>query len=93
MLWDTVIVPDRWFFSLAGEAFKTDAIDEEDSGDDRSYVQIVPRLRWQFSRQLALDISYRYRRTDPEGGLDNSAESNAGIIGLVFSFDKYAISR
>ena len=93
VLWDTVIVPDRWFFSLAGEAFKTDSIQEANSGDDRSYVQIVPRLRWQFSRQLALDISYRYRRNDPEGGLDNTAESNAGIIGLVFSFDRYAISR
>ena len=93
VLWDTVIVPDRWFFSLAGEAFKTDSIQEANSGDDRSYVQIVPRLRWQFSRQLALDISYRYRRNDPEGGLNNTAESNAGIIALVFSFDRYAISR
>jgi hypothetical protein len=93
VIWDTIIVPDRWFFSLAGEAFKTDSIDEEDSGDDRSYVQIVPRLRWQFSPQLALDISYRYRRNDPEGGVDNAADSNAGIIGLVFSFDRYAISR
>jgi hypothetical protein len=93
VLWDTIIVPDRWFFSLAGEAFKTDAIDEDDSGDDRSYVQIQPRLRWQFSRQLALDISYRYRRSDPEGGLDNTAESSAGIIGLVFTLDQYAISR
>ena len=93
VLWDTVIVPDRWFFSLAGEVFKTDSIQEANSGDDRSYVQIVPRLRWQFSRQLALDISYRYRRNDPEGGLDNTTESNAGIIGLVFSFDRYAISR
>jgi len=34
----------------------------------------------------------RYRRNDPEGGLDNTTESNAGIIGLVFSFDRYAIS-
>jgi hypothetical protein len=93
VLWDTVIVPDRWFFSLAGEAFKTDAIDKDDSGDDRSYVQIVPRLRWQFSRQLALDISYRYRRADLEGAVDNSAESNAGIIGLVFTLDQYSISR
>ena len=92
VLWDTVIVPDRWFFVLAGEAFRTDAIEQGDSGDDRSYAQIQPRLRWQFSRQLALDISYRYRVTNPEGP-DNTADSNAGIIGLVFFFDRYAISR
>ncbi|MGH8575402.1 MAG: hypothetical protein ACREXX_21725 [Gammaproteobacteria bacterium] len=93
VLWDITIVPDRWFFFLAGEAFKTDSIEKRDSDDDRSYVQIVPRLRWQFSPQLALDISYRYRRNDPEGGVDDAADSNAGIIGLVFSFDRYAISR
>ncbi len=95
VLWDTVIVPDRWFFSLAGQAFRTDSIDDEDSDDDRSYVQIVPRLRWQFSRQLALDISYRYRlnNQDRGPGTPDNADSNAGIIGLVFSFDRYAISR
>jgi hypothetical protein len=58
-------------------------------------VQIVPRLRWQFSRQLALDISYRYRlnNQDRGPGTPDNADSNAGIIGLVFSFDRYAISR
>ncbi|MGH8471855.1 MAG: hypothetical protein ACREVJ_05265, partial [Gammaproteobacteria bacterium] len=97
---DTVIVPDRWFFSLVGEAFRTDSIGQGvrtdsiqgDSGDDRSYLQIQPRLRWQFSRQLALDISYRYRVNDRDGP-DNTAESNAGIIGLVFTLDPYTISR
>ncbi|MBA2594336.1 MAG: hypothetical protein H0U97_19660 [Gammaproteobacteria bacterium] len=95
VLWDTIIVPDRWFFSLAGEAFKTDSIEEANSSDDRTYVQIVPRLRWQFSRQLALDISYRYRlnNQDRGPGTPDNAESNAGIIGLVFSFDRHAISR
>lgn len=92
VLWDTVIVPDRWFFSLAGAAFRTDSISQGEGGDDRSYLQIQPRLRWQFSRQLALDISYRYRVNDRDGP-DNTAESNAGIIGLVFNFDPYAISR
>jgi len=29
-------------FSLAGEAFKTDSIEQGNSGDDRSYVQFVP---------------------------------------------------
>ncbi len=91
--WDTVIVPDRWFFTLAAQAFKTDAIDDDDAGDDRGFVQIQPKVRWQFSPQLALDISYRFRRNDPEGGVDNAADSNAGIIGLAFSFDRYAISR
>jgi hypothetical protein len=95
VLWDTIIVPDRWFFSLAGEAFRTDSIEQGNSRDDRSYVQIVPRLRWQFSRQLALDISYRYRlnNQDRGPGTPDNADSNAGIIGLVFSFDRYAISR
>ncbi|MCA1851330.1 MAG: hypothetical protein LC647_02745, partial [Beggiatoa sp.] len=92
VLWDTVIVPDRWFFSLAGAAFRTDSISQGEGGDDRSYLQIQPRLRWQFSRQLALDISYRYRVNNRDGP-DNTAESNAGIIGLVFTLDPYAISR
>ena len=90
--WDLTIVPDRWFFSFAGQAFRTDSIGDEVSSDDRSYAQIVPRLRWQFSRQLALDISYRYRVNDRDGP-ENTAESNAGIIGLVFTLDPYTISR
>jgi hypothetical protein len=92
VLWDLTIVPDRWFFSLAGEAFRTDSISQGEGGDDRSYLQIQPRLRWQFSRQLALDISYRYRVNERDGP-DNTAESNAGIIGLVFTLDPYTISR
>jgi hypothetical protein len=98
VLWDLTIVPDRWFFSLAGQAFTLDSIADnggsasQRSSDDRSYAQIEPRLRWQFSRQLALDISYRYRVNNPDGP-DNTAESNAGIIGLVFTLDPYAISR
>ncbi len=92
--WDLEIVPSRLFFSLAGQAFKTEAIQEGDSNDDRTYVQIEPKLRWQFLPQLALNISYRYRRNDrDELGSANAGDSNAGIIGLVYTFDKYAMSR
>ncbi len=92
--WDTEIIPDRLFFSLAGQVFKTEAIEEGDSADDRTYLQVEPKLRWQFTPQLAFNVSYRYRLNDrDEQGSANAGDSNAGIVALVFTFDKYALSR
>jgi hypothetical protein len=90
--WDTEIVPDRWFFFLAGRAFRTENIGIGDPRDDRTYFQIEPRLAWQLTRQLFLDISYRYRRDERE--IDPSAaDSNAIMLGLVYNFERWSISR
>ena len=53
--------------------------------------QIEPRLAWQLTRQLFLDISYRYRRNEEE--TFDAADSNAIILGLVYNFDRLSISR
>jgi hypothetical protein len=89
--WDTEIVPHRWFFFLAGRAFRTEPKGGGDLLDDRTYFQIEPRLAWQLTRQLFLDISYRYRRDDRE--VSGTADSNAIILGLVYNFEKWSISR
>jgi hypothetical protein len=90
--WNTEIVPDRWFFFLAGRAFRTETRGIGDPRDDRTYFQIEPRLAWQLTRQLFLDISYRYRRDEREAD-SSAADSNAIILGLVYNFEKWSISR
>jgi opacity protein-like surface antigen len=90
--WNTEIVPNRWFFFLAGRAFRTSNIGiGGDPRDNRTYYQIEPRLAWQLTRQLFLDISYRYRRNEQE--VFGTADSNAIILGLVYNFDRWSISR
>jgi hypothetical protein len=89
--WNTEIVPNRWFFFLAGRAFRTETRGIGDPLDNRTYYQIEPRLAWQLTRQLFLDISYRYRRNEQE--VFGTADSNAIILGLVYNFDRWSISR
>ncbi len=100
--WDTEIVPDRWFFFLAGRAFRTETsgigdpraeigIGDPRGLEDRTYFQIEPSLAWQLTRQLFLNISYRYRRNEDE--VFGAADSNAIILGLVYNFEKWSISR
>lgn len=90
--WNTEIVPNRWFFFLAGRALRTSNIGIiGDPRDNRTYYQIEPRLAWQLTRQLFLDISYRYRRNEEE--TFDAADSNAIILGLVYNFDRLSISR
>jgi hypothetical protein len=91
VLWNTEIVPNRWFFFLAGRAFRTETRGIGDPRDDRTYYQIEPRLAWQLTRQLFLDVSYRYRRSEQE--VFGTADSNAIIFGLVYNFEKWSISR
>jgi hypothetical protein len=89
--WDTEIVPHRWFFFLAGRAFRTEPKGGGNVRDERTYFQIEPRLAWQLTRQLFLDISYRYRINDRE--VFGTADSNAITLGLVYNFEKRSISR
>jgi hypothetical protein len=89
--WDTEIVPHRWFFFLAGRAFRTEPKGGGALRDERTYFQIEPRLAWQLTRQLFLDISYRYRIDDRE--VSGTADSNAIILGLVYNFERQSISR
>jgi hypothetical protein len=96
--WDMEIVPDRWFFFLAGRAFRTEPLGIGDPRDDRTYFQIEPSLAWQLTRHLFLNISYRYRRdereVDPSAADSNgAADSNAITLGLVYNFEKQSISR
>jgi hypothetical protein len=92
VLWDTEIVPDRWFFLLAGRAFRTETRGIGDLRDNRTYFQIEPSLAWQLTRQLFLNISYRYRRDEREVD-PSAADSNAITLGLVYNFEKQSISR
>jgi hypothetical protein len=92
VLWNIEIVPERWLFSLAGLALHSENIGVGGNpANNRTYFQIEPRLSWQLTRQLFLDLSYRYRRSDRESL--GTADSNAVLFGLVYNFDKLSISR
>jgi hypothetical protein len=89
--WNTEIVPNRWFFFLAGRALRTETSGIGNLLDNRTYYQIEPRLAWQLTRQLFLDISYRYSRNEQE--TFGTADSNAIILGLVYDFERWSVSR
>ena len=92
--YDWEIVPERWLFTLRSQVFRTRSLDlgETVEEDNRTYVQVQPRIRWQITRQLYLDFSYRYRFNDNENAPE-SADANAALIGLQYVLDRLAMSR
>ncbi|MGH8532227.1 MAG: hypothetical protein ACREV1_05705 [Gammaproteobacteria bacterium] len=91
--YDWEIVPERWFFTLQSQVFRTRSLDlGETVEEDRTYAQVQPRIRWQVTRQLYLDFSYRYRFIDRENAPE-SADANAALIGLQYVFDRLVMSR
>lgn len=91
--YDWEIVPDRWSFTFGSQVFRTQSLGlGETVKEDRIYVQVQPRIRWQITRQLYLDFSYRYRFNDNENAPE-SADSNAAVIGLQYVLDRLAMSR
>ncbi len=87
------VVPERGFVSFAGRVFRIAPTDTggEDPEPERVYFQLQPRFVWRLDPQLSIDLSYRYRFNDPEDR--DSADSNAGIIGLSYTFEKRSMSR
>ncbi|MGH8602923.1 MAG: hypothetical protein ACREXR_09185, partial [Gammaproteobacteria bacterium] len=91
--YDWELVPERWFFTLQSQVFRIRSLDlGETVEEDRTYAQVQPRIRWQVTRQLYLDFSYRYRFIDNENAPE-SADANAALIGLQYVFDRLAMSR
>ena len=74
--------------SIRARAFDNESIGNNTSAD-RRYLSIEPKLRLNLSRNFNVGFSYRYRKQKYDNN-DQSADSNAVFLGVVYSFDKWA---
>ena len=72
--------------SIRARAFDNKSVDNNTSSD-RTYMLIEPRLNFRLSRNFRADVSYRYRYEKFDNS-DQSADSNAIFLGIIYSFDK-----
>jgi len=68
----------------------TSALD--DGNDKRENLNVSPAIKWQFERNLAVNVSYNYRQ-QKESAADTNAKSNAVMMTLLYDWDGLRVSR
>lgn len=76
-------------FTLSGglRAYTTDALDSGNINfEERDYLQIRARARWNLSRKVSVDLDYRYTEIDRDAVGVDTPKSDSNRVGLWFNW-------
>lgn len=85
-------VAERSEIGLRAWVFRDSVLQGEDPTLDRTYAEIEPAWSWNWTPELAVITSYRYRWQKYDVN-ETAASSNAVFAGLGYSWPKYSVSR
>ena len=86
---DRQLTPERLSVRLVAEGYRFKALGTTSSSIDRNYYRLEPALRWRWTEDLDVDISYRYMRQRYVDAPDYAA---ANAVYLAFSYRPTRIS-
>ena len=78
--------------SLGGIAYHTSSIEKNVDFDERTYVQLQSRFRWELTRNYDIEAIYRYTLIDRQDD-DESANSNSVTLWFNYRPNKFSWSR
>jgi hypothetical protein len=83
---------ERWRATLLGEIFQEEGLREESGVRDRFQYEISPALRWLWTPELSLELTYRrlYQEIDDDDG-DEDATSNAVYLTVDYIWPKIVL--
>ena len=64
----------------------------DEGNDERENLNLSPSIKWQFERNLGIDLSYNYRQQKNSSD-DTDVNSNSVMVSLIYDWDGYRISR
>jgi hypothetical protein len=86
---DRQLTPERLSVRFLAEGYRFKALGSTSSSIDRNYYRLEPALRWRWTEDLDVDISYRYMRQRYVDAPDYAA---ANAVYLAFSYRPTRIS-
>lgn len=72
-------------FSFRARYLKTRNIGVGNS-NERQYVLVEPGITWHLNERLDLAATYRYRSKEDQGIGETTAESNQGVVSLIYNW-------
>ncbi|CRI63010.1 hypothetical protein THIOKS11100023 [Thiocapsa sp. KS1] len=85
-------ITERWTFGLDASGYRNRNPGGEISGNDRDFVNVVPRIERRLTEALRLDLSYRYRWQKREISEDD-AVSNAVFLSVTYKWPREPLRR